>query len=248
MRIIFFLFFSFISYNTHAENAKVAIIIDDIGYRKTDANVLQLPSNITLSILPHTPYGKSLALQGHTDNHEIMLHIPMEAENGKFLGPGGLTRDMDESMIRNNLKEAFEEIPFAMGINNHMGSLLTSLHQPMSWIMKFIKEQNVIFIDSVTSSKSRVGNIAQKLGVPTLQRDVFLDNNLEHVYIAEQFSRLIKRAQKNGIAIAIAHPHPETIASIKQLLPLLTKKNIELVTISQLLKHQGNLTSYVPNR
>lgn len=236
MRILLFLIF--ISYNVNATNAKVAIIIDDIGYRKTDANVLQLPSNITLSILPHTPYGKDLAQQGYIANHEIMLHIPMEAENGKFLGPGGLTSDMNETMIRQSLKEAFEEVPFAIGINNHMGSLLTALHQPMSWVMKFIKEQDVIFIDSATSSNSKAGTIAKKLGVPTLQRNIFLDNNLEHTYIAQQFLLLIKRAKRHKIAIAIAHPHPETIDSIKRLLPLLSKQGIELVTISQLFKHQ----------
>lgn len=240
MRILLLIFFSFISSNINATNIKVAIIIDDIGYRKTDANVLQLPSNITLSILPHTPYGKDLAEQGHTANHEIMLHIPMEAENGKLLGPGGLTSDMDEAMIRENLRKAFDEVPFAVGINNHMGSLLTSLHQPMSWVMKFIKEQNVIFIDSATSSKSKAGTIAKELGVPTLARSIFLDNNLEHAYIAQQFSYLIKRAKRHKIAIAIAHPHPETIESIKRLLPLLSKQGIELVTISQLFKHQQN--------
>lgn len=244
MPILIFLILSFTSYSIYAENIKVAIIIDDIGYRKTDTNVLQLPSNITLSVLPHTPYGKSLAVKGYRNHHEIMLHIPMEAENGKFLGPGGLTSDMDEVTIRKSLKQAFDEIPFAIGVNNHMGSLLTSLHQPMSWVMKFIKEQNVMFIDSVTSSKSKVGAIAKSLGVPTLQRNIFLDNNLEHAYIAQQFSKFIKQAKKHDIAIAIAHPHPETIASIKRLLPLLAEQNIELVPISQLLQHQTHLTNY----
>ncbi|XPF93405.1 divergent polysaccharide deacetylase family protein [Colwellia sp. RE-S-Sl-9] len=238
MRIFILLILSLTSCYSVAAKDKVAIIIDDIGYRKTDVNILNLPSNITFSILPHTPYGKSLAEQGFMNKHEIMLHIPMQAENGKLLGPGGLTNDMNESMIRTSLKEAFAEIPFAIGINNHMGSLLTALRQPMSWVMKFIKEQNVIFIDSATSSNSKAGAIAKQLGIPTLQRDVFLDNNLEYHYIAKQFSLLIKQAKKHGIAIAIAHPHPESIDSINKLLPQLARQNIELVAISQLFNIQ----------
>jgi len=222
-------------YISYAEKAMVAIIIDDIGYRKTDANILNLPAKITFSILPHTPYGKYLAQQGFANSHEIMLHIPMEAKNGKRLGPGGLTADMSELTIRKTLTEAFKEIPFAIGVNNHMGSLLTTLEMPMSWVMKFIKEQNVIFVDSATSSSSKAGSIAKTLGIPTLKRDIFLDNNLEHNYIAKQFLLLINQAKTHGTAIAIAHPHPESIKSLKELLPQLAKQNIKLVTVSELL-------------
>ncbi len=217
---------------------KIAIIIDDIGYRKTDSNILELPANVTFSVLPHTPYGKSLALEGFNKHHEIMLHIPMEAENGKFLGPGGLTHDMNEKVIRKKLKEAFKEIPFAMGINNHMGSLLTTLPQSMLWVMQFIKEKELVFVDSITSSKSQAGAMAKQLGVPTLDRNIFLDNHLEHEYISHQFTLLIERAKEHKMAIAIAHPHPETVRSLLKLIPLLAQKNIELVPISQLFEDQ----------
>ena len=66
-----------------AQLSRVAIVIDDIGYRYSDANALNLPGNITFSILPHTPYGKKLAEQANIAHHDVLLHIPMEAENGK---------------------------------------------------------------------------------------------------------------------------------------------------------------------
>jgi len=240
LRILLLLIIQIIAFQTQAQSAVVAIIIDDIGYRKTDINVLQLPTNITLSVLPHTPYGKQIAQQGFNANHDVMLHIPMEATNGKFLGPGGLTHDMDEETIRRHLKAAYKEVPFAIGINNHMGSLLTALEQPMSWVMKFIKEKNMIFIDSATSTQSKAGSIAKTLGILTRPRNVFLDNQLEHAYIAQQFEQLIKQAKQKKSAIAIAHPHPETINSIKRLLPLLSEQQIELVTVTELFKHNNN--------
>lgn len=234
LRLLLLLLLSINSYYSVAAKAKIAIIIDDIGYRKTDNKVLNLPPNITLSILPHTPYGKSLALEGFKEHHEIMLHIPMEAENGKFLGPGGLTSNMDESSIRKELNEAFEEVPFAIGVNNHMGSLLTTRTKSMYWVMQFIKEKNVVFVDSITSPNSKAMSVAKELGVPSLKRNVFLDNNLEHTYITKQFNLLIERAKKHKTAVAIAHPHPETIRSLQKLFPLLAQNNIELVPISQL--------------
>jgi len=219
-----------------AANSRVAIIIDDIGYRATDAGVLSLPGNITLSVLPHTPYGKSLAKQAHISNIEVMLHIPMEAKNGKFLGPGGLTKDMNKTAIQKSLSAAFDEIPFAVGINNHMGSLLTQMELPMTWVMQYLKKKDVIFIDSVTSNQSKAESIAKAYDIPSLHRHIFLDNDLDHHYIAKQFTLLIKAAKQNQSAVAIAHPHPETIASLKKLIPLLAQHNISLVSASALLK------------
>tara|TARA_R110001592_G_scaffold166843_1_gene402103 strand:- start:392 stop:991 length:600 start_codon:yes stop_codon:yes gene_type:complete len=149
-----------------AKNAQVAIIIDDIGYRKSDAAVLTLPGAITFAILPHTPYGKRLALEGYHKNNEIILHIPMEAENGKKLGPGALTVKMNEESIRHQLALAFAEIPFAIGINNHMGSKLTKLYNPMMWTMRFLKERDLMLHLScfcIPLSSSMISNFSIRL-------------------------------------------------------------------------------------
>lgn len=219
-----------------AEQAKVAIIIDDIGYRKSDVATLSIPGDITFAVLPHTPYGKSLAQIAYQSDHDVILHIPMESSNGnKVLGPGALTSDMDETTIRATLASAFDEIPFAIGINNHMGSHLTTLYTPMAWTMRYLKEQDMIFIDSVTTNKSKARNVARRFGVPNLGRRIFLDNQLDKEYITQQFNALIKLAKRNKKAIAIAHPHPETVAALSLLIPQLKENNIELVGISQLM-------------
>ncbi|WDE04995.1 divergent polysaccharide deacetylase family protein [Thalassomonas viridans] len=232
-----FLSLFFFAASTAAEN-RIAIVIDDIGYRQTDSLALDLPGDITYSILPQTPYGKTLALQAYRQNKEILLHIPMESENGKRLGPGALTRKMSEEKIRASLKRSFEEIPFAIGINNHMGSLLTQLYRPMSWIMAFLKERDLLFLDSLTTEYSRGREIARDFDVPALNRHVFLDNQLSDDYIASQFQELIMRAKTYQSAIAIAHPHPETITALTNLLPTLAEHNISLVPLSALLPQQ----------
>ena len=227
-----------------AKNAQVAIIIDDIGYRQSDAAALTLPGAITFAILPHTPYGKTLALQADRKDHDVILHIPMEAENGKKLGPGGLTIQMNEQSIRHELALAFEEIPFAIGINNHMGSKLTKLYTPMMWTMRFLKERNLIFVDSVTTKKTQGERIALKLGVPTAHRQIFLDNVLTNDYIEQQFRQLIQHAQQFKSGVAIAHPHPETIAALNRLIPLLAELDIDLVPISTLIDSPKKRQAY----
>jgi len=242
VRSFFFLFFILLaitfSENVNAKNAQIAIIIDDIGYRQSDAAALTLPGKISYAILPHTPFGKILAQQAFNENRDVILHIPMEAENGKTLGPGALTSQMSEQAIRQELSRAFEEIPFALGINNHMGSKLTKLYTPMVWTMRFLKERDLFFVDSVTTNRTKAERIANKFGVPTTHRQFFLDNELNSDYIDRQFMRLIDYAQRHQSVVAIAHPHPESIAALNRLIPLLAQLEIDLVPISALVVSQ----------
>ncbi|MBB1268493.1 divergent polysaccharide deacetylase family protein [Shewanella sp. SR44-3] len=220
--------------------AKLAIIIDDIGYRQTDEAVLSLPNTITLSVLPHTPLGQKLAQDGHNNGHEIMLHLPMQALNGKELGPGGLTNDMTEQQIKQQLYYAVSSIPFAKGANNHMGSLLTQMRDPMRWVMQSLKQNNLYFVDSMTTRFTKAADSAQSLGVPTLKRQVFLDNDVSEVALQRQFNLIMAMAKKDKQVIAIAHPYPETVHFLKANLHRLEQAGIELVHTSHLLPPTGN--------
>lgn len=228
------LLLSLISYQSHAQTNRVAIIIDDMGYRYTDKHALTLPGEVTYAFLPHTTYGQKLAILANNDNHDVLIHIPMESENRGELGPGALTSAMDEDDFKRSLTKSYAEMPFAIGINNHMGSYLTQLYQPMAWTMHFLKQHELLFLDSKTSPHSKAKQAALDYGVPVQSRHVFLDNKLTDEYISQQFNQLIAIAQKHQTAIAIAHPHPETMTTLNKLIPTLALHGIELVPLSRL--------------
>lgn len=215
--------------------AQIALIIDDIGYRHTDQAVLALPSTVTLSVLPHTPLGKELANAGHKKGHEIMLHLPMQALNGKALGLGGLTNTMTEAQIRASVVDAINSVPFAKGANNHMGSLLTQLDDPMLWVMETLKQKHLYFIDSMTTRFTKAGETADQLGVPLLKRQLFLDNDTSVNALERQFNLMISQAHTQGSLVAIAHPYPETMRFLKANLQRLKTEGIDLVPASSLL-------------
>jgi polysaccharide deacetylase 2 family uncharacterized protein YibQ len=243
--IILFISSTLYTKTTQAQPVRIAIVIDDIGYRYTDKNALLLPGEITYSILPQTPYGKRIANIANANNKDVILHIPMEAENGKKLGPGALTSIMNKAEVVASLNASLAEIPFAIGINNHMGSYLTQLDEPMTWTMNFLKKHHLLFLDSKTSPYSQAENIAKLVGVPVRNRHVFLDNNLSDSYITKQFQILINHAKSQKTAIAIAHPHPETIQALKHLIPTLAENNIELVPLSALYSTLDNYQTEV---
>lgn len=216
-------------------SSTVSIIIDDIGYRDTDKAVLTLPEQVTLSVLPHTPLGADLATQAHRKGHEIMLHLPMHALNGKALGPGGLTNMMSEKNVKQTLVKAIEQVPFAKGANNHMGSLLTQLEQPMVWTMEVLQQQGFYFVDSVTTRYSKAGATANKVGIPFIEREIFLDNNRTLEGLEQQFSKIIELSKHQNKIVVIAHPYPETISYLNNNLYRLDDSGIQLVPTSKLI-------------
>lgn len=233
MRYLFFLLTLLFISPVQAVN--IAIIIDDIGYRQSDEAVLSLPNSVTLSVLPHTPLGQKLAEQGHHQGNEIMLHIPMQALNGKKLGNGGLTNQMSEQQLKQELTASLANIPYAKGANNHMGSLLTQLDNPMNWLMESLKQKQLYFVDSVTTRYSKASSKAEKHGVPLLRREIFLDNDVSEVALEKQFSQIIEKAKQQGSLVVIAHPYPETVRFLNQNLHRLEAKGINLVHTSTLL-------------
>ncbi|MCL1079595.1 divergent polysaccharide deacetylase family protein [Parashewanella spongiae] len=232
------IFFVFVLSSHNAFSAQIAIIIDDVGYQQSDRKVLSLPSQITLSILPFTPLANELADAAHQKGHEIMLHFPMQSLNGKRLGLGGIDSSMNKQQINKTIEQAILSIPQAKGLNNHMGSLLTQLELPMSWVMETLNRHKLYFIDSSTTRYTRARIVADRFDVPNLKREIFLDNDLSQQGLEKQFKLLFTSAKNKQKVVVIAHPHKQTINFLNANLHRLTQEGIKIVPASTLFEPQ----------
>lgn len=235
-------FNSFSQTSLPTNTPKIAIIIDDIGYRKTDFSALALSGQFTYSIVPYAPFTQKMAQLAHDSNREVMGHIPMEAlNNNHLLGKGALKLNMTEEQTRAQVRDILANIPFVSGINNHMGSHFTTKFENLSWMMDELAKKDLYFLDSKTTIYSMAERAAIKYGIPTGHRHIFLDNNLDNNYLSQQFKKLIAIANKHNHAVAIAHPHPQTIAFLKDKAKYLKSIGIDLVPVSHLLPEMTRL-------
>jgi len=221
----------------------IAIIIDDIGYADTlGARAVALPDDVTYAVLPHTPFGAALAETAHGNGKEVMLHAPMSNLANMPLGPGGLTPTQSKEEFIATLEAAMAAVPHLKGINNHMGSELTAQDQQMRWVMETLKGQNLYFVDSYTTASSVAGRIAHEEDIPTLTRNVFLDNVQTREDIDREFQRLLQVANEKGFATGIGHPYEATLEYLEQAIPTLSQLNIELIPVSQMITLQQAAT------
>ena len=219
-----------------AEPAVIAIIIDDIG-NNLEAGKRVIHSNlpVTCSILPARPHSIKLARLAHKNGKEVMLHLPMQASKSERLGHGGLTASMSKREFTRTVEISIDAIPHARGVNNHMGSLLTSNSDHMEWLMQTIanRDENLFFVDSRTTAKTVASDAAQSYHIPSVQRDVFLDDTAhDKNFVKQQIKQLIKIAKRQGYALAIGHPHKTTLSVLEQELSKLNNNEIELVTVT----------------
>ena len=217
---------------------RIALIIDDIGFSRSSARAfLGIGVPMTFAVLPRLRFSKSLAWEIHEQGRQVMLHQPMEPFNAALdPGPGAVFVKDEPEKIVSTVRENLEEVPFAVGANNHMGSRFTASFEKMSQVLPVIREKGLFFVDSLTSGRSTALRTAQSLHMPTASRNVFLDNRRDVQAIFERLDQLRRHALTHGHAIGIGHPHAETSRAVKAFVSSLDADAVELVHVSSLME------------
>jgi hypothetical protein len=214
---------------------KIAIVIDDLGgENKISQELLRWDLPVTFSILPFTPYSKTLAGEAHRKGKEIILHLPMEPRGYPQVRPGEgvLLEEMDETNLLRQLSKDIEAVPYIKGVSNHMGSRLMEDPEKIKIVLSELKRRGLFFLDSRTTPQTIGLQVAQSVGLKAMERSIFIDNSSADEDIKQQLERLIQISLSKGKAIGIGHPHPSTIKSLKEMIPKMKEMGIELVPLS----------------
>ena len=226
------------SYTEPKGKGMVVIIIDDMGVNLRSKQVEVLSGPLTLSYLPYADNLEERTKRASANGHELMLHMPMEPMNGKMDGgPKVLSSSLGDAEFIEVLEWGLSSFEGFVGLNNHMGSRLTKDQDSMQRVMEHLKDKDLFFIDSRTIGSSVAATTAHSNGIPYAERDVFIDHEINMDFLRSSLKKLEDVANDKGYAIAIGHPHKETIAALKEWLPTLEGKGLTLVPVSRVIKY-----------
>jgi uncharacterized protein len=228
----------------------IAILIDDLGLNAArSARVSALPGPLTMAFIP---YGEGLDEQTRlaaANGHELFLHLPMEPIDPTVdPGPHALLENLDPQHLAAELAWNLDRFSGYVGVNNHMGSLLTQDRQAMTLVMAELQRRNLLFVDSVTSAGSVAYDSALESGIPAARRDVFIDNTPEVAAILAQLDHLEQIAGSQGFAIGIGHPHDATITALGIWLPQAQARGVLLVPASRIIADRTMILAQHANR
>ncbi|MCM3079465.1 divergent polysaccharide deacetylase family protein [Brevibacillus invocatus] len=218
---------------------QVAFVIDDFGNNmKGTEDILSMPVPLTIAVMPFLPSTQKDAELAHKNGHDVIVHMPMEPIKGKasWLGPGAITSDLTDEEIRSRVNKAIDDVPHAIGMNNHMGSKVTADERIMRIVMSVLKERGLFYLDSKTNYKSVAGKMAEELGVPHIDNEMFLDDSHTTEHITKQMEKVCARLGQGPSCIVIGHVGPagkKTASILRQYIPRI-QKEAEFVTISKM--------------
>jgi len=154
---------------------------------------------------------------------------------GKNPGPGAVFHHQTEAEVRDAVRKAMAEVPRRKGVNNHMGSRITPDRVRMGWVLQEIKRSGCFFVDSRTEKDTVALEVAQKLGIPSIQRKVFLDDDKSFAEMEKQWERAIAIARKEGQVVIIGHIYPETVEALEKLVPK-SRDRVRFVKVGELVR------------
>ncbi len=223
----------------------IAIVVDDLGADVPGTRrAIALPKEVTLAFLPYPERTPDYSHDAFCAGHEVILHMPMEPKGNLDPGPNALKVEQPKEEVRRRLLWGLSRVPEADGVNNHEGSWFTSDHKALIPVMQVLAEKKLFFLDSRTTAQSKGVKLARAAGVPVAGRDVFIDDVIESGAIARQLGQIESIARRKGLAIAIGHPHHQTLAALEAWIPAVEKQGYVLIPVSEAIKlRSGSLSA-----
>jgi uncharacterized protein len=218
----------------------IAVVIDDLGLnRRGTAALNHLRAPLTLAFLPYAPGLGEQTAAARAAGHELLVHVPMEPRSEDWPGPNALTSQLGPAELASRLRSHLRSFRGFVGVNNHMGSLLTTDPARMAILMAELRQRDLLFLDSRTTADSVAAREAERSQVPFAERDVFIDNDLDLQSVLRALAQAENIARRQGHAVAMGHPHNVTIEALKRWLPGLDARGVALAPISAIVARQS---------
>lgn len=219
-------------------SARVCLIVDDVGYGGPSTRLLMnLQAPFNPAILPFYGGSRWAARRGLEQGLETMLHCPMQPKGaeGKYRKNVVVGRHLESQEIQQRIRKALDSMPGLSGVNNHMGSLATESWFVVGEVLPVLRERNLFFVDSVTSSRSVAFKAARKLGVPTIRRThAFLDNDISYEGVSKAFAGLLSACKPGRTQVAILHDKPDSVRAFRDAIPRFRDQGVEMLFVGEL--------------
>ncbi len=210
--------------------AKLAIIIDDVATQGHVNAINRLHLVLTKSFLPPRAARPNTPKLAEKEKF-YMVHLPLEAQNFHAEESHTLRIADSEEKIDKRIDDIKRWFPRVQFINNHTGSKFTANELAMNRLIYALEKHHIHFIDSRTIASTKAPKVLKNMGLPYVHRDIFLDHHMDVAYVKAQIKKAVAYAKKHKTAIAIGHPHPNTLEALRESKALL--QEVELVYVKE---------------
>lgn len=224
---------------------RMSIVIDDFGgYEQTGVDtLLSIKEPLTCAVIPLVDNTKQNLEALSKTNHEIILHMPMQAHVSlpkDWYGETFIATGDSQETINKKFEMCLKDFPKIKGFNMHIGSGVSRDKETMKRVYNYANQNNLYFLDSRTIETNATKQASKETNSIYLGRDEFLEADKNKSYANAKFRLLegAKKAIQTGSSIVIGHVGAEggeqTAKAIVDTLPEIKKMGVEIVPLSTL--------------
>ena len=214
----------------------IVIVVDDFGNSTALLDdYAQLPSEVVFAVLPDLPVTQKSGQVASQNGHEVIIHVPMQAEGGGNPGKRYIKTTSTQAEIAELLTAFKSQLPMAIGANNHMGSAVTANRDVMEIVLNELHAHNLFFLDSYTSGSSKGPSLARTLGYPALKRDMFLDvPDSSDATLAAKINSLGNFKGRREPIVVITHCHNrDKLTALQKFIAQIKGMGLKLTTLTR---------------
>jgi len=222
---------------------RVVVIVRNLGLDKSisETAVAGLPAGVTLAL---SPYGRALAplaRAARARGHEILMALPMDsADSARDPGPYALLSRNSAAENVARLRWMLSRATGYVGAISEMGSRFTTEIGALRPVLAELRDRGLMFVDGRTARGSIATRLADSLKLPYALVDRAIDDEMTAQAIDGRLREIERIARRNGVAVALARPHPLSLARIAVWLPGLDAKGLALVPVTAVANRQKN--------
>lgn len=217
---------------------RIAIIVGSVGISAsgTADALAKLPPAVSFALAPYGADLDKLAARARSENHEVLLQVPMEPFDfpNNDPGPQTLLTALTGDQNIDRLQWLMSRFQGYVGLINYMGARFVVSEQALGPVLREAGKRGLIFVDDGASSRSVAGQIAGSQSLPFAKSDIVLDAVPTPAEIDRALARLEMTARDNGSAVGLATAQPATVARIAEWAQKVESRGFVLVPITMI--------------
>ena len=192
---------------------------------------------LTLSVPPDESSAAEIASRARSNGHEVLVHLRMQRPDPASGPRKDRSEAQDPEAIRERVYRTLARVPEAAGVSTLLGPRSGADFPVMREMLKVLRKRGLLFLDSRSAAESLDAAMANALGVPVAQRDLFIDAEGDSLReIERKLWELAEIARRQGQAIGIGRDRRATLLALESTLPKLESRGFRVVPVSQLVQ------------
>jgi len=218
--------------------AQIAFIVTDLDRSplKLYRAFLKSPVLFSIALRPDKPEAVRIGKEVRQENHEVLLHLPMEPKGYPRVDPGkdAILLDLSRIEIEERITRCLSAIGPVQGVVSRLGSAALNDPDVMRAVLDELKRRDLPFIDSHPSGPSMVEEIGEETGARTLTVGASLDDDKgTAASVRARVKEITAAAVQRGSLIVMVRPSALVLDVLESELPRIKAQGVELVPISQ---------------